>query len=326
MAAAAATALSCSLRAPEPGDHAAVEMLPVDTVNAGLDAVVGWPHRLALEVDLNGDGTAERLVVASDVTLMHDGEPLWEDGHRWAVYADASAQRTLLYSKFLPHGVAEVAVGTVGSDGSRDVLIVERTPQHSRAVVVRYERPGVARLVSDANYALDRWLPSLTGRSVRTDQVATQAPERFAAPWSRDTLAYDRVPAEYLQAWRAAENRSSCALIAPSNPRVSNARPRIAHFAGGWAVAYDTPSVRSAFGVAGTGTSPETPTHDAWPHRRRWADGSSAGWGPEGGTGPNQLAYLSIAGQSCLYNVWSRLGEEHLSTLLLQLRFVAEND
>jgi hypothetical protein len=253
---------------------------------------------------------------------MDDGEPLWEDGHRWAVYADASGQRTLLYSKFLPHGVAEVAVGTVNSDGGRDILIVERTPQHSRAVVVRYGRPGVARLVSDANYALDRWLPSLTGGSVQTDQVATLPPERFAAPWSRDTLASDRVPAEYLQAWRAAENRSSCALIAPSNLRVSNARPRIAQFAGGWAVAYDTPSMRSAFGVAGTGTSPDTTTFDAWPHRRRWADGSSAGWGPEGGTGPNHLAYLRIAGQSCLYNVWSRLGEEHLSTLLLQLRFV----
>lgn len=81
-----------------------------------------------------------------------------------------------------------------------------------------------------------------------------------------------------------------------------------------------------AVGVAGTGTSPGATTFDAWPNRRQWADGSSPGWGPEGGSGPNQLAYLRIAGQSCLYNVWSRLGEEHLSTLLLQLRFVRPDD
>lgn len=319
-AAAIAAALSCSSR--EPDRHAGMQALPVDTVRAGLDAALHWQHRTGLDVDLNGDGEPESLVVASDVTVMDSGEPIWEDGHRWAVYVEDSAQRTLLYSSFLPHGVAEVAIGTAGSDGSRDVLIVERTPQHSRAVVVHYQRAGVARLVSDANYPLDRWLQSLTGVAVVRERAATPVPERAAAPWSRDSLTIDEVPAEYARAWKAADNRSSCALIAPANVRVGDARPRIAEFAGGWAVAYDTPNVRSAFGVAGTGTTADGIGYDDWPNRRQWADGSSAGWGPEGGTGPNQLAYLRIAGQGCLYNVWSRLGGEHLSTLLLQLRFV----
>jgi hypothetical protein len=44
--------------------------------------------------------------------------------------------------------------------------------------------------------------------------------------------------------------------------------------------------------------------------------------GPEGGTGPNQLAYLRIAGQGCLYNVWSRLGTTHLESLLGSIRFI----
>ena len=43
----------------------------------------------------------------------------------------------------------------------------------------------------------------------------------------------------------------------------------------------------------------------------------------EGGSGPNQLAYLTIPGQGCLYNVWSRLGVDHLEYLLGQLRFVS---
>lgn len=239
-AVAAAAAISCSPRAPESGEHAALQALPVDTVNASLGTALSWPHRAQLAVDLNGDGRAERLVVASDVTVMDSGEPLWEDGHRWAVYVEDAARRTLLYSRFLPHGAADVAVGMADSDRSRDVLVVERTPQHSRSVVIRNESPGVARLVSDANYPLDGWLPSLTSGARSREDDATRIPERVAAPWSRDTLASDQVPDEYLRAWRAAENRTTCALVAPVNVRVSGARPRIAQFAGGWAVAYDT--------------------------------------------------------------------------------------
>jgi len=313
---------SCSPRAAGNDEQAMGEGLPVDTVNAGLETVLTWRHRTVLEADLNGDGRTEELVVAADVSLTANGEPLWEDGHRWGVYVEDSTQKTLLYSRFLPNGVAEVAVGATDGYGSREVLIVERTPQHSRSIVLEYRRPGSARPVSDANYLLEQWLPSLTSIRPPRERVVAPVPERFAAPWSGDTLRPEQVPAEYMRAWRVAGNRSSCALVAPAAVRVQGARPRIAQFAGGWAVAYDTPEQRSAFGVAGTGTTPDATTFDAWPHRRRWADGSSAGWGPEGGTHPNQLAYLRIAGQECLYNVWSRLGEEHLQQLLQELRFV----
>jgi hypothetical protein len=80
-------------------------------------------------------------------------------------------------------------------------------------------------------------------------------------------------------------------------------------------------SLFGAFGIAGSGTTAEGGTY-AWPDTLRWADGSSAGHGPEGGTGPNRLAFLRIAGQGCLYNVWSRLGRAHLERLLAELRFV----
>lgn len=45
-------------------------------------------------------------------------------------------------------------------------------------------------------------------------------------------------------------------------------------------------------------------------------------YGPEGGQGPNQLAYLRVSGQRCLYNIWSRLGQEHLEQLIRELRYV----
>jgi hypothetical protein len=143
------------------------------------------------------------------------------------------------------------------------------------------------------------------------------------APWSLDTLPADSVPAVYLTEWRKAENRETCAPVAPiALGDGEGATARAATFSGGWAVAYDLPGVRSAFGVAGTGTSSHDPTYDAWPEQLAWDDGSYAGYGPEGGTGPDLLAYLRIEGQDCLYNIWSKLSIEHLEQLLHRLRFV----
>jgi hypothetical protein len=143
-----------------------------------------------------------------------------------------------------------------------------------------------------------------------------------AAPWAGERLAAAQVPAAFVTEWRNAENRATCAPVAPASLG-AGATPRRANFSGGWAVAYDQPGLRSAFGVAGTGSRASDPSYDDWPHRRAWADGSSAGYGPEGGTGPNQLAYLRIQGQDCLYNVWSALGRAHLEQLLESLRFVS---
>lgn len=143
------------------------------------------------------------------------------------------------------------------------------------------------------------------------------------APWLGRRLSDSEVPAVFTQQWALANNRDSCALIAPiALGPGAEAVPRAATFSGGWAVAYDRPGLRSAFGIAGTSVPASGPAYDEWPYTRRWSDGSSAGYGPEGGTGPSQLAYLRIAGQSCLYNVWSNVGREHLEFLLEQLRFV----
>ena len=150
-----------------------------------------------------------------------------------------------------------------------------------------------------------------------------ETPQAPAAPWSAARLPSASVPAVYRTEWRKAENRATCALVAPASlGDGAGATPRAGVFSGGWAVVYDRPGMRSAFGIAGSGSTPDSTTYDAWPHKIRWADSSSVGYGPEGGTGPNQLAYLRIHGQQCLYNVWSRLGVAHLEFLISQLRFV----
>jgi hypothetical protein len=143
------------------------------------------------------------------------------------------------------------------------------------------------------------------------------------APWRGDRIPMTALPQPYSAAWSGADNREACALIAFSDASATqDATARVATFSGGWGVAYDHAQLRSAFGVAGTGVKAAEPAYNEWPYRLSWSDGSSVGYGPEGGTGPNQLAYLTIAGQECLYNVWSRIGRTHLEQLLGTLRFV----
>lgn len=146
-----------------------------------------------------------------------------------------------------------------------------------------------------------------------------------AAPWRQPSLAATEVPDVYFTEWEKAENRATCTIIAPRSLGAgAGATPRAATFAGGWAVAYDLTDLRSAFGVAGAGVSAKDPAYDAWPYAWSWDDGKVQ-YGPEGGEGPNQLAYVRIKGQECLYNVWSRLGREHLEHLLRELRLVETN-
>jgi hypothetical protein len=154
--------------------------------------------------------------------------------------------------------------------------------------------------------------------------ATTTAPPPRVAPWREEPLPGAAVPAVYTQQWLQAENRSTCALVAPRSlgPEGAGATPRAANFSGGWAVAYDLPNLRSAFGVGGGGVKADDPSYDDWPYVQQWDDGSKAEYGPEGGQGPKQLAYVKIHGQDCLYNVWSALGREHLELLLRELRFV----
>jgi hypothetical protein len=138
-------------------------------------------------------------------------------------------------------------------------------------------------------------------------------------------LTRAQVAPVYIDVWSSAANKSRCALLAPTQPvpESASATTRPATFSGGWAVAYDLPGERSAFGVAGSGSDPwSEDTYDAWPHKITYSDGSSAGYGLEGGTGPQWLAYVKVPGQRCLYNIWSKRGRSHLEQLIASLRFV----
>ncbi|QQP94415.1 hypothetical protein [Lysobacter enzymogenes] len=142
------------------------------------------------------------------------------------------------------------------------------------------------------------------------------------APWQGAAVSAQSVPAVYLVEWKKAKNRDRCAPLALLGAeKEAGIKVRRASFSDGWAVAYDAPDQRSAFGIAGTGVDIDGKGY-TFPNNLSWADGSKISYGLEGGTGPGYLGYLEVAGQRCLYNVWSARGQKHLESLLLSLRKV----
>ena len=171
--------------------------------------------------------------------------------------------------------------------------------------------------------------------------ATVNAPAKAAEP---DPLIGETVA---VAEWRKAENRTACAPLALASDAGGSGKPRRANYSGGWAVAFDRPKVRSAYGFAGPGLIPDdrrlheenvAALEKQWPYARRFGQdenlpaGSFAGYGVEGadsyapsnpdGRGQQSLAYLRIPGQLCQYNVWSKLGRAHLEALLENLRIV----
>lgn len=168
---------------------------------------------------------------------------------------------------------------------------------------------------------------------VETPAVAASEP---AAPEGAVPLAAELVRNE----WHTAANKDECAPLVLTSDGGAPGEARRANFGGGWGVAFDTDTTRSAYGVAGPGLveadradGQEARLRGQWPYFTALPDlpaPSFAGYGLEGartyapdapdGVGENSLAYVHVAGQACTYNVWSRLGRAHLEVLLQSLR------
>ena len=142
-------------------EHNPLDALPIDSARIkSVDESRAWKYKRSIEVDLNGDGEAERLVLAADAEVDAEGRGLWEDGHRWSLYVEGkNSASSLLYAAFVPNGFVEAAVLSADSEGNRRVLVLERSPHQVRALEVQYDSPSQGRLVSAAYYQLEQWLP-----------------------------------------------------------------------------------------------------------------------------------------------------------------------
>ena len=150
--------LSCK-KAPPSSDNPLLAPLVNAALNVSARQALGWKYQRALQADLNGDGSEELVVLASDVMVNDKDIPLWEDGHRWAVVVRERESDTLVFSSFVPNGFVEAAISQAGSEGGRELFIQERTPSQVRAIVVSYQEPGSARTVSGAYYQIEQWMP-----------------------------------------------------------------------------------------------------------------------------------------------------------------------
>jgi hypothetical protein len=150
---------------PDRRQQARSDAAPIDASRIRIDEASQWRHRRVIDADLTADGRRERIVLAADVMLNDAGVPLWEDGHRWAVFVEEGERHTLVYGAFVPNGEAEAAVLAPDGIGSRRHLLVrERTPQQLRTIVIGYDGPDAVRTISAAHYQIEHWLPPLAVR------------------------------------------------------------------------------------------------------------------------------------------------------------------
>ncbi len=138
-----------------------------------------------------------------------------------------------------------------------------------------------------------------TSAAVGIEPMAEATPSASAtrrAPQPVDARTQLAAEALVLAEWAKADNRASCAPLSFASTGQARGAPRSANFAGGWAIAFDLPHLRSAYGVAGTAVqSGEEPPSDIdrtalmerWPYFRELDHlpaPAFAGYGVEGAT------------------------------------------
>jgi len=102
----------------------------------------GWEYAFSAEVDLDGDGAAERAVLVANVSL-HRGEPAWDDGQVWQAYVlEPDGTRTTIYSQYVQIGEVVAAISLSPPDGRPAVLLTERTGAGVRVFEIGYGGPG----------------------------------------------------------------------------------------------------------------------------------------------------------------------------------------
>ena len=126
---------------------------------ASADTAAAWSYRRTAVADLDADAVPERIVIASDVFVTGDGEPLWDEIHRWAVYVEEDdGSRTLAYSAFAPPGGVSVAVAAPAESGRRQIVVIEQGPGRGRLLLAEYAGAGRVRLVDTAGDELEFWV------------------------------------------------------------------------------------------------------------------------------------------------------------------------
>ncbi|MEO5825655.1 MAG: hypothetical protein ABIR59_07195 [Gemmatimonadales bacterium] len=105
---------------------------------AGAD---GWNYHRTASVDLDGDGTLERVVIAARVEMVR-GRPTWDDGQQWQVYVEeADSFRTLVYARRLQLGTLSLRLEAGPAGAPRRMVLMEHLPDRLAVYEVSYRGP-----------------------------------------------------------------------------------------------------------------------------------------------------------------------------------------
>lgn len=78
-------------------------------------------------VDLDLDGTAERVELSATVEVDEAGRPLWEDGHGWRVVVRDGEAAYPLLEEFVPWGTAAFWIVASDTAGPPAILVETRS-------------------------------------------------------------------------------------------------------------------------------------------------------------------------------------------------------
>ena len=142
------------------------------------------------------------------------------------------------------------------------------------------------------------------------------------------------MPEDYVKAWERAKNRSTCALLVPTDggPEMpgATATSQPTPDDRGWDVYLrKTSAIVEILGLFDKSSQPESQATPAF--TRAWSDGSVARYGADVGTDAGGdidpaatpfEATLTLPDQSCAYRIYDTLGKAHLESIFDRLRFV----
>lgn len=136
-----------------PGDQAVGLVDPhIPPAVAGAD---GWNFQRSAELDLNGDGQPERVVLTARVELYR-GRLAWDDGQPWQVYVEAAdGSRTYLYAQRLQLGTLTMRLSRSEPGKPASIILFEHLPDRLSLYEAFYQQPGQASTRLRFERALD---------------------------------------------------------------------------------------------------------------------------------------------------------------------------
>ncbi len=90
-----------------------------------------YQHYVAHDLDVDGDGEREQLVLMANVEKDGQGRAMWEHGHSWQVYLDYGQEIRHLYLYHVPAGNLKVAV----EKGSSPIIYITHQSPYNETIL-----------------------------------------------------------------------------------------------------------------------------------------------------------------------------------------------